>query len=111
MRARCWFSQEYNRDTSCRLHSLRISPFPSQLQPHQAYQKCINLESLALTNLSLETDPLGLVAARLLRERATKTRKGYHQRIPRHDTTQRLLLVWRCIVLPILSQFVRLYYM
>ena len=46
---------------------LPSNPFSGQPQPHQAYQKCLDLESLAPTNLALQKAfPPGLVAARLL---------------------------------------------
>ncbi len=44
---------------------LPLNPFSGQ--PYQAYQKCIDLESLALTNPALQSSsPPGLVTARLL---------------------------------------------
>ena len=46
---------------------LPSDPFSDQPQHHQVYRKCVDLESLALTNLALQKaySP-GLVAARLL---------------------------------------------
>ena len=47
--------------------ALPPNPFPGQPHPHQAYQKCVHLESLAPTNPVLQnTSPPGVVAARLL---------------------------------------------
>lgn len=68
---------------------LPSNPFSDQPRHHQAYQKCVDLESLALTNLALQKAyPPSLVAARLprlsfgaLREWSTRTRNRNHQRI------------------------------
>ena len=58
-----------SKNRSCMATPLPLNPFLSDLsgRPYRAYQKCIDLESLAPTNLALQrSSPPGLVAARLL---------------------------------------------
>ena len=91
---------------------LPSNPFTGQPHPHQAHQKCLDLESLAPTNLALQgASPPGLVAARLLGYLLVHSEDGrpkLAREIITHPTTKHSL-VWRSIISPILSKFARLY--